>query len=37
MQPIVTDVPYVCVSVCLLDITISCAKTDEAIELPFRL
>jgi len=27
----------VCVSVCLLDITVSCAKTAEPIEMPFVL
>ena len=40
MRPIVTDVPwsvYVCVSVCPLVITTSCAKTAELIEMPFGL
>jgi len=26
-----------CLSVCLLDITVSCAKTEEPIEIPFGL
>jgi len=33
---LVTDVPWsLCLSVCLLDITLSCAKTAELIRMPF--
>jgi len=35
---IVTDVPWsVCISVCLLDIFVSCPRMDELIEMPFGL
>ena len=32
MRPIVTDVAW---SVCLLDVTVSCAETDKPIDMPF--